>query len=491
MRFSYLLLLVFFFLTCNNSGNAVFKNEHFTIYPDRVEQGRFSARVFSSGHLISDYQSDYLQPTKRDVYFKFSINGRDNERAPGEDHHFILPLNGKKAITPVYQFGRTNSTELTQMAAGESPFLDTDASVTIRIDMRPVMQQLTAIDKFTTATGETIQKSEFDGVFIAGSVLPLTWEFTALPQQEKFRLTDDDNDGIFEVTLIFPKYQRGPKSKGPLTWELSANVSHYPQYTSPLPLTGALYNIALEELVQNIRPDGALMAGAKWPGVWTRDISYSIILSLAMIEPDAARSSLLAKVKQNRIVQDTGTGGSWPISSDRVVWALAAWEVYLATGDIDWLDYSFHVIQNTLEMDLKTVFNPETGLMFGESSFLDWREQTYPRWMDPKDIYQSQCLSTNALYFQAFQILIKMGQLLDEDVSAYLERPEKLKSAINRYLWQSEKGYYGQYLYGRTFYTLSSRAETLGEALCILSGIADVEQRQKIVARMPLTDWGP
>ena len=129
--------------------------------------------------------------------------------------------------------------------------------------------------------------------------------------------------------------------------------------------------------------------------------------------------------------------------------------------------------------------------MFGESSVLDWREQTYPRWMDPKDIYRSHCLSTNALYYRAFQILIKMGQLLDEDVSAYLEWPEKLKAAINTHLWQPETGYYGQYLYGRTFYSLSPRAETLGEALCILHGIADEDQQREIVSQMPQAVWGP
>ena len=30
-----------------------------------------------------------------------------------------------------------------------------------------------------------------------------------------------------------------------------------------------------------------------------------------------------------RIVQDTGSGGAWPVSTDRMVWLLAAWEVYI------------------------------------------------------------------------------------------------------------------------------------------------------------------
>ena len=88
------------------------------------------------------------------------------------------------------------------------------------------------------------------------------------------------------------------------------------------------------------------MAGAKWDGVWTRDISYSILLALAAIEPQIARTSLLRKVERGRIIQDTGTGGSWPCSTDRMTWALAAWEIYLSTGDRDdWLAQSFEIIR--------------------------------------------------------------------------------------------------------------------------------------------------
>ena len=40
-------------------------------------------------------------------------------------------------------------------------------------------------------------------------------------------------------------------------------------------------------------------------------------------------NSLLRKVSPNgRIVQDTGTGGAYPCSTDRVVWAVATWEIY-------------------------------------------------------------------------------------------------------------------------------------------------------------------
>jgi uncharacterized protein YyaL (SSP411 family) len=111
----------------------------------------------------------------------------------------------------------------------------------------------------------------------------------------------------------------------------------------------------------------------------------------------------MTKVSNNRIIQDTGTGGAWPVSSDRVVWALAAWEIYKYTGDKEWLMKAFEIVRNSLDDDSKTIPDPSTGLIRGESSFLDWRKQTYPLWMEPADIFGSLNLGTNIAYCQALK----------------------------------------------------------------------------------------
>jgi hypothetical protein len=135
------------------------------------------------------------------------------------------------------------------------------------------------------------------------------------------------------------------------------------------------------------------------------------LLSLALVAPDAVRTSLLAKVDSaGRIIQDTGTGGSWPVSTDRVVWALAAWELYAATGDRAWLRQAYDVTRRSAEADLHAARDTTTGLFRGESSFLDWREQSYPRWMQPADIYQGQALGTNAAHLGAYRALARMAR---------------------------------------------------------------------------------
>jgi hypothetical protein len=175
-----------------------------------------------------------------------------------------------------------------------------------------------------------------------------------------------------------------------------------------------------------------------------------------------------------------------------MVWALAAWEIFVFTGDYDWLQGSFNIIKKSAEDDLLTLIDKQTGLFYGESSFLDWREQSYPKWMDPKDIFKSQCLGTNAVHYQTYVILAKMAKVLNypQLSDEYQDIAESIKQSINQHLWLDQKGYYGQYLYGRNYLSMSPHSETLGEALCILFDIANEKQQQSILSKTPTTPYG-
>ncbi len=273
-------------------------------------------------------------------------------------------------------------------------------------------------------------------------------------------------------------------------WKLHADLSAFPALHSNSPLIDAIYNLSLEELTQDISKEGTFDAGALWPGVWTRDTSYSTLLSLAAIDPRTAEKSLLRKVKRGRIVQDTGTGGSWPVSSDRVCWALAAWEVYLVTGDRQWLEQSATVIKNSIRDDEQVVIDPATGLAHGETSFLDWREQTYPRWMQPADIYSGKALSTNAVYYRVYRILGAMDRALGQSDGAWDAKAERIRSAINQRMWIKSEGRYGQYLYGRIWQSLSPRADALGDSLAVLFEIPSAAQRASIMKVQPIMPYG-
>lgn len=467
------------------SDRVLYQSPTYTVYGDRVTQGLYEAAVLSPTSMISNYQSpanDRLSPA---IEFKFSLNGKDNELPVGVNHLVVLQPQGGEAVSPVISFGETH-TDTTTLSSDD--FLEPNTRFRIRLDMRPVLQSFHEKGFYEDYAGNKIYKDDFRGVYVAGAYEPLSWDFENLPSRDGMELKDPDGDGIYETTITLNQFN--PESFTAARWELKEDVAKYPQYTSGLPLIDALYNLSLEEIKLDVRSDNTFMAGEKWNGVWTRDISYSIVLSLAAIEPEISKNSLMAKVQGGRIIQDTGTGGSWPVSSDRVTWALAAWEVYAVTGDKNWLRQAYDIIKKSVEEDLYTAYDSETGLFRGESSFLDWRKQSYPRWMGPVGIYISENLGTNVAHYETYQILTRMGELLDEPNDRWQKVAQGVKRGLNEHLWQAERGFYGQYLYGEAYLAQSPRAEALGESLSVIYGLADEEQASSIVSNTPVTRYG-
>lgn len=273
-------------------------------------------------------------------------------------------------------------------------------------------------------------------------------------------------------------------------WILQKDISAYAQYESNHTLLNAIYNLSIEELEKNLAPDSTFNTGKKWKGVWTRDISYSTILALAFTNPELCMNSLLKKVKNDRIIQDTGTGGSWPISSDRMIWSVAAWEIYKVTGDSDWLRKVYFIIKNSTEDDLNVVWDYQKHLFKGETSFLDWREQTYPKWMDPKDIYNSYSFNTQLVHLKSLEVLIRMGKALSKDVQKYIHISEALKKSIRENFWIPEKKYFGQFIYSNKFPLLCNKSESLGEALSVIWNMTSGKEASNLINNTPKGEFG-
>lgn len=463
----------------------VWKSDEFVIYPDKVKQGVFEAQALDRNHIRSNYRSletSYIEPK---ITFKFAINGHDNEMKSGQDHQLVL-LPGSEDSIPLIKFGE-HYVDDTPIPAGT--YLSKNAAFNIRLDMRGVLQAFARDGYYTAYSGERIYEKDFKGVYVAGSVKPLIWDFDNLVNHPELQLHDEDGDGIYEGRFTLNQGGEEPTVK---SWQLATDISAFPEYTSDYILSDALYALSLEEMLRDIEPDSTFRTGKEWSGVWTRDISYSILLSMAVIQPEVAKKSLMRKVQNQRIIQDTGTGGAYPVSTDRIVWAIAAWEIYRVTGDRDWLESSYTIIKNTLEDDFLNIYNPVSGLVKGESSFLDWREQTYPAWMQPADIFESENLGTNAVHYEANRILAEMAALLGEsdDETRYNAAAGRIKQGMNDLLWHDANGYYGQYRYGRHSMLLSPRAEALGEALCVLFDVASPERQKRIIQSTPQTAYG-
>lgn len=306
--------------------------------------------------------------------------------------------------------------------------------------------------------------------------------------QSEFYATAPTPEHIVSTYSAQPGY-RFPIAK---EWKLKNDISSYPRLTTPNTLHAAIYNLGLDEMVNAVEPDTTLRTGKEWAGVWTRDVSYSILLSMAYMQPEASKISLMKKVNPNGvIIQDTGSGGAWPVSSDREIWTLAAYELYKVTGDRSWLEYIYPIIKRSLDDDALVVA-ASSGLIKGETSFIDWREQSYPRWMQTADIYSSEALGTSVVHAQALATLAEIAAELGHKAEAkeYQAKADALKKAINDKLWLDDKGYYAMYNYGRNFNIINPRAETLGESLAILYDIAPAARAASITEHNPVTPFG-
>ena len=250
--------------------------------------------------------------------------------------------------------------------------------------------------------------------------------------------------------------------------------------------------------------------GEKWHYVWTRDLAYALDLGLAEFDPERGVASLTFKTSGLRadvpapavlppgsiqIVQDTGSGGSWPVSTDRTAWALGA-ERTLAnltgTARDAFARTAYAALSGTLEADRAAAFDPRDGLYGGEHSFLDWREQTYPAWIvdDLSTMAQMKALSTNILQYRALRLAARLAS--DRAIAArYSGWAAALRTAIRAKFWDARAGLFATYLTADVTAARVAKYDLLGNDLAILSGIADAAQARTILSRYPFVPFGP
>ena len=279
----------------------------------------------------------------------------------------------------------------------------------------------------------------------------------------------------------------------------------------------ALYALALEETRENsvesiqdyafnngaqVPCGGCFETGRKWNYVWTRDTAYAVDLGLAGLDPTRARNSLEFKLSERRgggdlqIVQDTGTGGSYPVSSDRVSWAVGAWELLaqLEGAERDaFRDRALEALTNTLEHDRAVVYDPADGLYAGEQSFLDWREQTYPEWTagDVVHIGMSKALSTNLLHYRALRIAAELADEVGDDATRdrFAGWADALRTSIRERFWLEDEGLFSTFITTGLDVAPVRRFDLLSSSFAVLFDVADEDQASRILSSYP--HYGP
>ncbi|MCZ8049073.1 MAG: hypothetical protein GPI90_04480 [Microcystis aeruginosa K13-05] len=343
---------------------------------------------------------------------------------------------------------------------------------------------------------------------------------------------DDPYNATVKVDIISDKRHFSLETTAPFENKLSDSQREIYQDYLPNPRTieelpsspnlqsnrlwfDALYALALQEVrdasVNQISdgafndgnplpaPEGGFFeTGLFWTYVWTRDTSYAVDLGLGVLDPIRALNSLSFKLSERReggglqIVQDTGTGGSYPISTDRVVWSFGARTLLrqLQGEQRDnFAKKAYEALKNTIEQDRQVIFEPQDGLYRGEQSFLDWREQSYPQWVaeDPVQIGMSKALSTNACHLSALLLAASLAGELGETATKqkYSKWAEELRQAIRTHLYLPDQQLYSTFITTAFDGGPAHQYDLLGSSLAILLDIADQTQAAQIVANYP------
>ena len=286
-------------------------------------------------------------------------------------------------------------------------------------------------------------------------------------------------------------------------------VGDAPTFSAPnSPLAEAAYNLTMEEIFKSINYDetfgDVFYTGTNWHKVWTRDTAISMQYILSWMFPEISTNCANAKVvgKDGNLTfeEDTGTGGSYPVSTDRIIMMLAVWETYLADGNEETLEYFYEVASNTIQQDYTVVYDEEAGLFRGETCGLDHRDKTYADWTGEDDqngivtIAEGKAASTNIIYCQAMKILSEAATILGKDAKeaqAWAELAADLEEAISTRLWHDELGTYSSWEYPDWMGSpLAYKQDVLANGYAVWYNIGGQEKSDSIMENHTLVNFG-
>ena len=238
-------------------------------------------------------------------------------------------------------------------------------------------------------------------------------------------------------------------------------------------------------------PDTFFRAGGGYSQPWTRDASVNSWNGGSLLAPAVARNTLLSVLRREAngqlIVQQDNQW--W----DQVIWAVAAWNHFLVTGDQKFLREAYQAAGNTLERDKTLHFNAEHGLFEG-AAFLNDGIAGYPA--PPADATESRGsfvldypgsakqmpLSTNCLYVGAYRATAQMATELQrpaEEIARWTAAADALSGRIRDQFWVSSEGRFGYLISPEG--VLDPSQEGSGLAFALLFGIATPEQTASVL----------
>jgi hypothetical protein len=264
------------------------------------------------------------------------------------------------------------------------------------------------------------------------------------------------------------------------------------QLTTDNPLVNDAFKLAVQTVDINVRR-GVLAAGADYGGEWTRDIAINSWNGASLLRPNIAEQSLWS-VTKNR---DTIGHQYW----DKIIWAIAAYNHYLITGDKIFLKQAYACSAKTMQQLEGQTYDAKYGLFRGPSVFNDgiaaYPEPVYDPTnpsgasTDHPGTRYIKCLSTNCIYYGAYVALNKMAKLLgvdDAQSKTYTQKAADLKQNILKYLYNADNNSFN-YLIDQNGGTAKYQ-EGLGISFAVMFGVIDGDKANQLISNANISKYG-
>ena len=459
--------------SCNHGrmrNDVIVENDNYTVTADSVTEGNWMAYVIKDEvpSLITNYETEAIDSLPNVINARLLIDGRDIELLPSQYHYINLDNTDEPVII------KACVPDSAKQIASHN--VKDPQKLKLKIDLSTIRKTIEEKGVFITPPHQRLYELSCKNMMI-----DIGWGI----KHKRISLdTANEHDGIIDVTIPldpvpeikFSGWNDGPNKKERFDYNVK------PYYSSKQPIVDAMYIISTE-----LQPKQPFLVAGK---------CYDIALSDAYLSPEQSMKALKEMVNEEDSIiniSERELGISIDVKykslANSMIWAQAAWSVYCATGDRDWLTYAFTVINNSLNKMQDLISDQESGLYHALFPYYCDMSQYYPEWMTLSSAFETIPLMGNAIMERAYRILSLMTDEFELN-NNFDNKAERIKDGINHRLWDEAKSSYTQYLYGGVTKIKSPLIDNMGQALAILWDIADDDRAEAIMSETPVTNYG-
>lgn len=267
-----------------------------------------------------------------------------------------------------------------------------------------------------------------------------------------------------------------------LVFTVSASVSAQ-KASAQHQLYAKAFNLAIKVVDTNTH-NQILAAGGDYGAEWTRDIAINSWNGVSLLRPNVAEKSLWSVTENKKTVGHQ----YW----DKIIWVIASLNHYQVNRDEEFLKQAYKCGLATIKELENAEFDRNYGLFKGPSVFNDGIAGYPEPIFDPTNMStfvldhpnskEIKTLSTNCIYYGAYQALIEMSKILNENQATrqeFIVKAQKLKTSILKHLYDGKKNklYYLVDHNGK----IDESQEAMGISFAAIFGVLDPVSAKSLI----------